>query len=84
MSISQRLNEVLQKVRPEVDLPIIVEVSGSPADYQGALQGAGLRIKYISKTLPLIYGSGNSSVIHAVASQGFVKEINYDEPIYTL
>jgi hypothetical protein len=84
MSISQRLNEVLQKIRPEVETPIIVEVYGSPADQQGPLQGMGMRIKYVSKTLPLIYGWGNSAVIQAIASQGFVKEVSYDEPTYAL
>lgn len=82
MSIAQRLNEVLQKVRLEAELPIIVEVSGSPADYQGSLQGMGMRIKYVSKTLPLIYGWGNSAVIQAISSR--VKEVSYDEPMYAL
>lgn len=84
MAIAQRLNEVLQKVRPEAELPIIVEVSGSPADSQGTLQGMGMRIKYVSKTLPLIYGWGNSAVIQAISSQGFVKEVSYDEPTFAL
>ena len=84
MAIAQRLSEVLQKVRPEAEVPIIVEVYGSPADHQGTLQGMGMRIKYVSKALPLIYGSGNSAVIQAIASQGFVKEVSYDEPTYAL
>lgn len=82
--ISGRLSEVLQKVRPEAELPIIVEVYGSPADSQGPLQGMGMRIKYVSKTLPLIYGWGNTAVIQAIASQGFVKEVSYDEPTFAL
>ncbi len=84
MAISQRLNEALQNYKPEASVPIIVEVTGSPADYQGALQGMGVRIKYVSKTLPLIYGWGNTAVIRAIASQGFVKEVSYDEPTYAL
>lgn len=84
MSISQRLNEVLQKIRPEVETPIIVEVSGSPADYQGQLQSMGMRIKFVSKTLPLIYGWGNTAAIQAIASQGFVKEVSYDEPTFAM
>jgi len=84
MTISQRLNEVLQKVRPEISVPIIVEVTGDPAQAAGVLRSVGMSIKYTSKTLPLIYGSGNSAVIQAIASQGFVKEISYDEPIYAL
>lgn len=84
MTISQRLNEALQNYKPEASVPIIVEVTGSPADYQGTLQGIGMRIKYVSKTLPLIYGWGNTAVIRAINQQPFVKEISYDEPIYTL
>ena len=84
MAISGRLNEVLQKVRPEVSVPIIVEVSGDPAQAAGAFRSMGMIIKYTSKTLPLIYGSGNSGVIQAIASQGFVREISYDEPTYAL
>ena len=84
MAISGRLNEVLQKVRPEVSVPIIVEVTGDPAQASGVLRSVGMSIKYTSKTLPLIYGSGNSGVIQAIASQGFVREISYDEPTYAL
>lgn len=84
MAIAQRLNEALQNYKPEASVPIIVEVYGSPADNQGTLQGMGMRIKYVSKTLPLIYGWGNTAVIHAIASQGFVKEVSYDEPTYAL
>lgn len=84
MAISGRLSEVLQQVRPEVPVPIIVEVSGDPAQYSGTLQGLGMSIKYVSKTLPLIYGSANSAVIQAINSQGFVREISYDEPTYAL
>lgn len=82
--ISGRLSEVLQKVRPEVSVPIIVEVTGDPAQAAGVLRSVGMSIKYTSKTLPLIYGSGNSSVIQAINSQGFVSKIDYDEPIYAL
>jgi len=84
MSINSRLNEALQNYKPEASVPIIVEVTGSPADYQGTLQGMGMRIKFVSKVLPLIYGWGNSAVIQAIASQGFVKEVSYDEPTYAL
>lgn len=84
MSVSQRLSAALQNYRPDASVPIIVEVAGSPADHQAALQGMGMRIKYVSKTLPLIYGWGNSAVIQAIASQGFVKEVSYDEPTYAL
>lgn len=84
MSISQRLMEVLQKVRPEVSVPIIVEVTGNPSQYEGTLRSMGMSIKYTSKTLPLIYGSANSAVIQAINSQGFVRQISYDEPTYAL
>lgn len=82
--ISGRLSEVLQKVRPEVLVPIIVEVTGDPAQASGVLRSVGMSIKYVSKTLPLIYGSGNSAVIQLINSQGFVSKIDYDEPIYAL
>jgi len=84
MAISGRLNEVLQKVRPEVSVPIIVEVTGDPAQASGVLRSVGMSIKYTSKTLPLIYGSGNSAVIQLINQQPFVKEISYDEPTYAL
>jgi len=84
MTISQRLNEVLQKVRPEVPVPIIVEVIGDPAQASGVLRSVGMSIKYVSKTLPLIYGSGNSAVIQLVNQQPFVREISYDEPTFAL
>lgn len=84
MAISSRLSEVLQKVIPEASVPIIVEVSGSPSERSGTLQSVGMSIKYVSKTLPLIYGSGNSAVIQAINSQPFVREISYDEPTYAL
>lgn len=84
MAIAQRLNEVLQKVRPEVSVPIIVEVTGNPADVAGTLQSVGMSIKYVSKTLPLVYGSGNSAVIQLINQQPFVREISYDEPTFAL
>ncbi|MFH1296348.1 MAG: hypothetical protein ABIJ04_03640 [Bacteroidota bacterium] len=43
-----------------------------------------MSIKYVSKTLPLIYGSGNSAVIQLVNQQPFVREVSYDEPMYAL
>ncbi len=82
--ISQRLNEVLQQVRPETSVPIIVEVSGDPGQAAGVLRSAGISIKYTSKTLPLIYGYGNTAVIQAINSQGFVRKIDYDEPTFAL
>lgn len=84
MAISQRLTEVLQKVRPEVAVPIIVEVSIQPREAETMLKGMGMSIKYTSKTLPLLYGSANTAVIRAISSQAWVKEVNYDEPIYAL
>lgn len=84
MTIAQRLNEVLQKVRPEVSVPIIVEVTGDPGQAAGVLRSAGMSIKYTSKTLPLIYGSGNSGVIQLISQQPFVREISYDEPTFAL
>lgn len=84
MVTSQRLNEVMQKVKPEVAIPIIIEVTALPQQVEQSLKGLGMQIKYISKTLPLIYGSANSEQIQRISRQGIVKEISYDEPTYTL
>lgn len=84
MAISQRLNEVLQKVRPEVAVPIIVEVRGDVSQASGALRSVGMSIKYTSKVIPLIYGSASTPVIQSINSQGFVTKIDYDEPTFAL
>ena len=84
MGIAQRLNEVMQKVRPEVVLPIIVEVTAAPQHAEQSLRRMGMQVKYVSKVLPLIYGSANSALIQQIATQGFVKEVSYDEPIFAL
>lgn len=82
--ISQRLNGVLQQVRPEIAVPIIVEVNGNPGQLESALRSAGMNIKYVSKVLPLIYGSASTPVIQSINSQGFVMKIDYDEPTFAL
>lgn len=82
--IAGRLNEVMQKVRPEVVLPIIIEVTASPQQAEQSLRGMGMKVKYTSKVLPLIYGSANSDLIQQIAQQGFVKEVSYDEPTFAL
>lgn len=84
MAIASRLNEVMQKVRPEVALLIIVEVTTTPQQAEQSLRGMGMQVKYVSKVLPLIYGSANSALIQQIARQGFVKEVSYDEPTYAL
>lgn len=74
----------MSKVKPETVLPIIIEVTGSPADAAAALSGMGFSLKYTSKVLPLVYGYANGTVIQVIAGQGFVKEISYDEPTFAL
>lgn len=82
--ITQRLIDVINKVRPEVAIPIIIEVTAAPQQAEQSLRSMGMQIKYVSKVLPLIYGSANSTLIQQIAGQGFVKEVSYDEPIFAL
>lgn len=84
MAIAQRLQDVMNQVRPEVSIPIIVEVTADPNQAAPSLQGFGFSLGYVSKTLPLIYGSANSAAIQAIAAQPFVKEVSYNEPTYAL
>lgn len=81
--IDSRLQQVLNMVKPNVAIPVIIMVNGalSPTQLQDV---ANLGLMGVRKgTLgPMIFGNGNSQTIQRIATLPFVATVHYDEPVY--
>jgi len=82
--IDDRLKTVMDQVKPNTSLPLIIQVQGKvvPTMLQ-ELAGSGLTGIRSSSTFPYIYGKGTESVINLVSKLAFVARVSYDEPVYS-
>jgi len=80
--ISPKLRKVLEMVKPEATIPVIVELNVPLAgEAISALEGAGLTIKEKIPTVGMVSGKIQASLVDKIASLPFVKEVYYDEPV---
>lgn len=85
MALDTRLVHVLQMVRPNVQVPIIIKtVPGSEQAVRSHVHRLGAATRGASRILPaMVYATATGSVIKQIASLPGVQTVYYDEPVYS-
>ena len=81
--IDSRLQQVLQQVKENVAVPVILDLTGMPsrADLDELAQ-SGLRVTKTSRIHPTVYGRAMPGAIASLDALPFVARVFYDEPVY--
>jgi len=81
--VNPRLAKVVDMVKPETEIPVIVELYAVPtATVTSELEGAGLTVTQASEVAPYVYGRIQAGKVDTLAGLPPVKEVFYDEPVY--
>jgi len=80
--ISPKLRKVLEMVKPEATIPVIVELSVPlSGEVISHLESLGLSVKERIATINMVSGKVRASLVEKIAALPFVKEVYYDEPM---
>lgn len=81
--IDARLSQVMEQLKDNVVIPIIVQVKPPASSVTTQeLRKSGLNVTSTSKISPLVYGKATKNTIQTLNSNPVVSTIFYDEPIY--
>lgn len=78
--LTKRLQTVLDMVKDNVQIPIIIEPSGSPEEVKTALQNMGVKVTHVDM-VGQIQASATPGIIKRISKLPYVKKVYYDEPI---
>lgn len=81
--IDSRLQQVLNMVKPNVAIPVIIMVSGQVTPTM-AQDVANLGLSGVRKGAlgPMLFGTGTAQTIQRISTLPFVAMVHYDEPVY--
>lgn len=80
--IDPRLQKVMNAMKPNVSIPIIIEVAQITPSVRQDLELRGVSITRIGTIMPYIYARASPNVIQNLSSVGFITRVSYDEPVY--
>jgi len=81
--VNPRLAKVVDMVKTETVIPIIVELYAAPTrTVISELEAAGLTVTEVSEVAPYVYGRIQAGQVDTLAKLPPVKEVFYDEPVY--
>ena len=80
--IDSRLLKVMEAVKPNAVLPIIIEVRQITPSIKQDIQLSGASITGGSNISPFVYARASPNVIKKLASAPGITKISYDEPAY--
>ncbi len=81
--IDKRLKDVMDMVKSNIALPVIVEVRDMGPSAMQELKGKGLAVTKTSTFTKAVYGKANEVSIDMIAKLPFVTKVFYDEPVYS-
>lgn len=83
MILESALQQVLNLVRPEIQVPVIVEPRDMPGETRAReLQSVGLSVEHSFGLVPFVSAAGTGDTLRDLSRQRVAKRVWYDHPSY--